>query len=66
MPARVLKCDRSRALYSILQRDCPEQEKVLRILSLDAEYRNEDICDYTLRATASPEATADVLMNIIG
>lgn len=61
-----LKCDRSRALYSILQRDCPEQEKVLRILSLDAEYRNEDICDYTLRATASPEATADVLMNIIG
>lgn len=39
---------RTRVLQSILQRDCSDEEKALRIMSLDAEYRNEDICDLTL------------------
>ena len=56
-----LRCERSRVLRNILRRDCPEEEKVLRILSLDAEYRNEDICDSTLRMGTSPaEASAQL------
>lgn len=39
---------RTKALQAILRRNCEEEEKILRILSLDAEYRNEDICDLTL------------------
>lgn len=35
-------------LKSILERECSEDEKVLRIMSLDAEYQNEDICDLTV------------------
>lgn len=43
-------CLRSRqsALGAILRRDCSDDEKILRIMSLDAEYRNEDVCDFTV------------------
>lgn len=63
-----LRKERRRVLYDIVSRDCPEDEKVLRILSLDAEYRNEDICDRTLTMnvpadTAAKELTSWVLPN---
>lgn len=40
--------DRSRraVLRGILNMNCPEDEKVLRILSLDSEFGNRDICDF--------------------
>lgn len=39
---------RPRVLDAILKRDCPSEEKILRIMSLDAEYQNEDVCDLTI------------------
>lgn len=61
-----LKCERPRVLRSILTRDCPDDEKVLRILSLDAEYRNEDICDRSLHMGSSIEDAARTLCRMLG
>lgn len=61
-----LRTGRQRALMNLLQRDCPNEEKALRILSLDAEYRNEDICDETLFAAATPQETAAALKSMLG
>ena len=54
---------RTKVLQSILQRDCNNEEKALRIMSLDAEYRNEDICDFTLNMNESINAAVASLKN---
>lgn len=46
---------------AIIEKDCPEDEKVLRILSLDAEYRNRDVCDELVSTRESVSAAADAL-----
>ena len=53
---------RAKALDRILKRDCTDEEKVLRIMSLDAEYRNEDVCDFTVDTDGSAKAAADSLI----
>ena len=40
---------REELIASILDRDCPKEEKIKRILSLDTEFRNEEFCDVTVR-----------------
>ncbi len=35
-------------IAAVLERDCPKEEKVGRILSLDTELRNEEFCDLTV------------------
>ena len=40
---------REELITSILDRDCPKEEKIKRILSLDTEFRNEEFCDVTVR-----------------
>ena len=35
-------------IAAILERDCPREEKIKRILSLDVELRNEEFCDITI------------------
>jgi len=59
--------DRSRraVLRSIINMDCPEDEKVLRILSLDSEFGNEDICDYSLSMDQGANVAADNLIRYI-
>lgn len=60
-----LQRGRSAVLRSILNRDCSEEEKVLRILSLDAEYRNEGICDIVLSMNQSiDDARADLMRKL--
>jgi guanylate kinase len=50
-----VKRDKQKLLKSILERSCSDEEKVNRILSLDAELKNEDICNYTIDNNGSLE-----------
>lgn len=57
-----LKRSRAAVIDAIIQKDCPQNEKVLRILSLDAEYRNEDICDETIPVSSDISPAAERLL----
>ena len=50
--AALIFMDRRRAdvIYDIISRPMPAQDKTCRILSLDDEYRNEELCDMTVNA----------------
>ncbi len=50
---------------AIIEKDCPREEKVLRILSLDAEYRNRDVCDELVSTKGSPEDAAAQLKALL-
>ena len=55
--------DRSRyaVIQDIVSRDLSPADKTRRILSLDDEYRNEELCDVTLQADRTPgEIAADI------
>lgn len=60
--------DRSRraVLKHIINMDCNEDEKVLRILSLDSEFRNEDICDLVINMDGGAEKGARELLEDLG
>ncbi len=59
--------DRHRAdvIYDIITRPLPERDKTCRILSLDDEYRNEELCDLTLDANRASEQIAAHLADIV-
>lgn len=57
---------RNDVIGNILSKQCPENEKVLRILSLESEYRNEDICDLTVSMAQDPKKAAKELMAQLG
>ena len=42
--------EKAAVVYDIVSRDMPPEEKTGRILSLSAEYRNEELCDLTVEA----------------
>lgn len=48
-----LSREREKLLLSILERECSTEEKVKRILSLDDEMKNEELCDVTLENSGS-------------
>lgn len=48
-----LSREREKLLTSILERRCSTEEKVKRILSLDDEMKNEELCDVTLENNGS-------------
>ena len=54
-----------RAYKEIVPDMTPEDEKVLRILSLDSEFGNQDICDLSVRTDNGPEAAAKELLSIL-
>lgn len=56
---------RSSVLRNILDIDCPKEEKILRILSLDAEYKNEDVCDIVLSMNRKVSDAVEELKTII-
>lgn len=49
---------RPKVLSAILQRNCSDEEKILRIMSLDAEYHNEDVCDLSIDMDKTTEQAA--------
>lgn len=46
-----MKKDRKELLRTILRKRCSDEEKVNRLISIDDERRNEDICDYSVDVT---------------
>ena len=45
---------------NILQKNIPESEKTLRILALDGEERNEELCDYSVVNTSIDDVVAQI------
>ncbi len=53
-------------LRNLLQKPLSLDEKVNRIMALEAEQRNADICDYTVPVTTYPEAAKEILDGLFG
>ena len=56
-----VKRDKRSLLASILEKDCPNADKVSRIISIDDERRNEDLCDHAVPGASPTQAARDVL-----
>lgn len=59
-----IKRDKISLLRSILNKNSSNEDKVNRIISIDAEKRNEEICDYVVPNTGYDE-TADAILEIL-
>lgn len=64
--AMLLFLDRSRAavIREIILREMDPEDKTCRILSLDAEYRNERLCDFTVDANAPIPAVVQQILRL--
>ena len=60
--------DRRRAdvVFEIISRTMDVRDKTARILSLDAEYRNEELCDLTVNANRDPAEVAAEIAAAVG
>lgn len=56
---------RKDVLSDIVDRDISREDKVRRIMSLDFEYRNAEICDVELTVDDNPKDAADRLVSMI-
>lgn len=57
-----IKRDRASLVNSILKKDMPDAEKTLRIIALDAEKKNEGLCDYSVQFTTIDEVVNSIKM----
>ena len=53
-----IKKDRKELISSILHKRCSDEDKVNRLISIDDEKRNEEICDYAINVTNKDYASA--------
>ena len=56
-----LKRRRADVIFDIVGRDMADTDKTCRILSLDNEYRNEELCDLCIDANRAPCEIADAI-----
>ena len=56
-----IKRERESLLRSILEEDIPMQEKVNRLISIEAEKNNEEICDYSISFDTVEDAVNKLL-----
>ena len=56
-----IKKDKHELLSRILEKNCSNEEKVSRIISIDDERRNEEICDFVIENTDCDEAAEKIL-----
>ena len=56
-----LQQNKETLLTDLLNKPLPMEEKVNRIMALDAEQRNADICDYTVPVTTCEAAAEEIL-----
>ena len=59
-----IKRDRRELLSSILDKNGSNEDKVNRIIAIDHEKRNKDICDYVVHNTGYEE-TADAILALL-
>lgn len=57
--------DRAAVIKSIIERDIDIDDKTRRIMSLDFEYRNSEICDIELLVEDDAVAVADKIVSVI-
>lgn len=56
-----LKRNMGALVSGILDKDIPKEEKVIRILALNNEERNEELCDFTVEMTTASEVVAKIM-----
>ena len=61
-----LKRRREDVIFDIVRRDMDDRDKTCRILSLDNEYRNEELCDLCVDANRTPAAIAAEIAAALG
>ena len=57
--------DKRKLVSAILERNCSNEDKTNRILSMDAEYKNAEICDYVLDNNGLLETAVDELLDVL-
>lgn len=55
-----VKRPRAELVMNILRKNIPDEEKQLRILALDGEERNEELCDYSILNTSVAEVVQQI------
>ena len=55
-----IKRDKKQLLTAILEKDSPTEDKVNRLLAIEAETRNAQICDYTVKFDNTDQAVAQI------
>ena len=61
-----LKRRREDVIFDIVRREMDDREKTCRILSLDNEYRNEELCDLSVDANRAPAEIAAAIRAATG
>jgi len=61
-----LKRRRADVIYDIVRREMDDRDKTCRILSLDNEYRNEELCDLCVDADRTPAEIAAEIAGAVG
>ena len=56
-----IKRDKSDILTSILEKEITTKEKVNRLLSLESERKNAEVCDYVLEVDSCERAVQQIL-----
>ena len=56
--------DKQELLTRLLQKNLSVEEKVSRLMALDAEMRNADICDYTVDMVSADKAAREILKGL--
>lgn len=51
---------------TIIERDCPTEDKVARIMSIDSENANEHLCDFTVYYNGSLDHVIGQILRMIG
>lgn len=60
-----VKRDKRELLKSILEKNSTNEDKVNRIISIDDERRNEEICDYVVENNGDYEKIADQILELL-
>lgn len=60
-----IKRDKRDLLTSILEKNSTNEDKVNRIISIDDERRNEEICDYVVESFGDPVYTAEKILELL-
>ena len=61
-----IKQNKRELLENLLQKPLSLDEKVRRILALEAEEKNAEICDYTVKVTTYEAAAKEILEGLFG
>ena len=61
-----IRRDKRELLTDLLQKQLSVEEKVSRLMALEAEMRNADICDYTVDMTTPEAAAKEIITGLFG